>query len=60
MYGPIAVRETKRMATPEPGLSFEQKFMLKDSCYRAVMASEDTQEEPRAFMKKRGAVYRGK
>ena len=60
MNGPIAVREIKRMAAQEPGLCFEQKFMLKDSCYRAVMASEDTQEEPRAIMKKRGAVYRGK
>jgi hypothetical protein len=39
MYAPIAVREIKRKATQEPRLSFEQKFMLKDSCYRAVMAS---------------------
>jgi enoyl-CoA hydratase len=54
------VREIKRMAIQAAGLSLEQKFILEDGSYRAVMASEDAREGPRAFMEKRAGVYRGK
>jgi len=58
--GPVAVREIRRAVMQSAGIPLEEGFRLEDDGYRAVMATEDAREGPRAFMEKRAPVYRGK
>ena len=57
--GPLAVKEIKRVTRTAMGLPLAAAYAQEDQSYKTIMASEDAQEGPRAFMEKRKPVFRG-
>lgn len=58
--GPVAVRKLKETVLRALSVSVEEGFQLEDESFRAVLATEDAQEGPRAFIEKRTPHYRGR
>ncbi len=58
--GPVALREIKRTVRASSGLTLAEGYRLEDASKRAVMATEDAREGPRAFMEKRDARFTGR
>lgn len=57
--GPLAVQAVKRTVQGSSGLPLAQAYALEDEARRAVMASQDAREGPRAFMEKRAPRFVG-
>ncbi|MGH7965788.1 MAG: enoyl-CoA hydratase-related protein, partial [Candidatus Binatia bacterium] len=58
--GPVAVRKIKETVLRGLSVSIEQGFQIEDESFREVLATEDAQEGPRAFIEKRKPQYRGR
>lgn len=58
--GPLAVQRVKRTVLEASGRPLEEGFLLEDESKRIVLASEDAQEGPRAFMEKRAPRFSGR
>ncbi len=58
--GPVAVQRVKETVLRTSGLPLEESYRLEDESMRAVMATEDAREGPRAFIEKRPPRYTGK
>ncbi|MFQ5503197.1 MAG: enoyl-CoA hydratase/isomerase family protein [Planctomycetota bacterium] len=58
--GPVAVRKIKETAVRSASVSLEEGFAIMDESAAVVMATEDAQEGPRAFMEKRAPRYVGR
>jgi enoyl-CoA hydratase len=54
--GPVAVRATLRTIRETEGMPENEAFAVEARIGRAVFASEDAKEGPRAFAEKRRAV----
>jgi len=57
--GPLAMRKAKEAMVRSSGRSLEEAFKIENECARAVMASQDAREGPRAFMEKRKPQFTG-
>lgn len=57
---PLAVQATKLLAYASTTLEIDDAFALSKKLGAKVMASEDAQEGPRAFLEKRAPVWQGK
>lgn len=58
--GPLAVQRVKQTVLALSGQPLETGFRLEDDSKRAVFASADAREGPRAFMEKRAPHFIGK
>ena len=58
--GPVAVQRLKRTVRQASGLPLADGFRLEDESRRAVLATEDAREGPRAFMEKRKPWFSGR
>lgn len=57
--GPLAVQALKRTVIEASGRPLADAYRLEDESRRAVLATEDAREGPRAFIEKRAPRYRG-
>ncbi|CAA2109144.1 enoyl-CoA hydratase/isomerase family protein [Variovorax paradoxus] len=57
--GPLAVQAVKQTATEANGVPLDVGYRLEDRAKKAVFASADAREGPRAFMEKRSPGYTG-
>ncbi len=57
---PLAARASKRLARGVIEASFDEQWARCDAQVRALMASEDAREGPRAFAEKRAPQWRGR
>jgi enoyl-CoA hydratase len=58
--GPLAVQAVKQTVMEANGLPLEAGYRLEDRTKKAVFASADAREGPRAFMEKRKPDYQGR
>jgi enoyl-CoA hydratase len=58
--GPVAVRKIKETVLRGLSVSLEEGFQIESESARAVLATEDAKEGPRAFIEKRKPRYVGK
>lgn len=58
--GPVAVRKIKETVLRSVSVSFAEGFAIESENARAVLATEDAKEGPRAFMEKRPPRYVGR
>ena len=58
--GPLAVQRVKQTVLAVSGQPLETGFRLEDASKRAVLASADAREGPRAFMEKRAPHFLGR
>lgn len=57
---PLAVQEAKQVAMSSIGVTQSQAWQVEKEAYQRIMASEDAQEGPKAFMEKRSPRYQGR
>ncbi|MBC8363520.1 MAG: trimethylamine methyltransferase family protein [Actinobacteria bacterium] len=57
---PIALAKAKEAVIRSNGLPLEEAYRIENECSRAVMATEDAREGPRAFMEKRPPEFKGR
>lgn len=57
--GPVAVRKIKETVLRGLSVSLEEGFQIESESARAVLATEDAKEGPRAFIEKRKPRYVG-
>jgi enoyl-CoA hydratase len=58
--GPVAVRKIKETVLRALSVSLEEGFQLENESARAILATEDAKEGPRAFVEKRKPKYTGR
>ena len=57
--GPVAVEAILRTLRETPGMTEAEAFAFEEPLSRAVFASDDAKEGPRAFAEKRQPEFRG-
>ena len=58
--GPLAVQACKEAVIRTSGLPLDDAFQIENECGARVMRTEDAVEDPRVFMEKRKAVFKGR
>lgn len=58
--GPVAVQRIKQTVLAASGRNLPDSFALEGESRAAVIATEDAQEGPRAFVEKRPPVFHGR
>ena len=58
--GPLAVQRVKQTVLQASGASLDEGYRFEDESKQIVLASEDAQEGPKAFMEKRPPQYVGR
>ena len=58
--GPLAVQRVKQTVLQASGASLDEGYRFEDESKQIVLASEDAQEGPKAFMEKRPPQYLGR
>jgi len=58
--GPLAVQRVKQTVLQTSGADLADGYLLEDESKRMVLASQDAQEGPRAFIEKRTPIYVGR